>query len=252
VGNWPNDSFAWVKSLMRESVARTAVSPEILAYHSYVLGGVQMLGEDELTRNLDVVENIILFLNENIEPASWVLELRAGTGICTTPLAQYYAVVAIDNNKQYCSLFERYLEDQSKSGAGTVQRVVVIPADIRDRHNLVARVNTEAARVNGHAFAAVVLNPPFDTADIIRQSFEVAMTLTPTPEILVAVLPLDVIEEAGFSYSWRIAEQPRLVEQDRRFISALRVDWKLIAVEPTIRSDGSAQVGTFLFKKSAN
>ena len=62
VGNWPNDSFAWVKRLMRESAARTVVSPEILTYHSYVLGDTEMPGEGELTRNLDVVENIIVFL----------------------------------------------------------------------------------------------------------------------------------------------------------------------------------------------
>jgi hypothetical protein len=95
----------WVKGLMRKSDARTIVSPEILKYQSYVLDGAEGPDYSELTRSLDVVENIIVFLDEHIEPSSSVLELCAGTGICTTPLAHRYSVVAIDNNEQYLSSF---------------------------------------------------------------------------------------------------------------------------------------------------
>ena len=243
VGNWPNDSFAWVKRLMRESAARTVVSPEILTYHSYVLGDTEMPGEGELTRNLDVVENIIVFLNENIGPASSVLELCAGTGICTIPLSQYYSVVAIDNNERYCSLFSRYLKEQSHVGDDGAQQVELFQADVRQRESVLVRLGDRT-------FAAVILNPPFDAIDIIRASFEVATAVT--PDIIVGVLPLDVIEEAVGSYSWRSAEQPGLVEKDRQFIAELRVHWELIALEPTIRLDGTAQVGTFVFKRAVN
>jgi hypothetical protein len=228
---------------MRESTARTVVSPEILTYHSYVLGDTEMPGEAELTRNLDVVENIIVLLNENIGPASSVLELCAGTGICTIPLSQYYSVVAIDNNERYCSLFSRYLKEQFHVGDDGAQQVELFQADVRQRESVLVRLGDRT-------FAAVILNPPFDAVDIIRASFEVATAVT--PDIIVGVLPLDVIEEAVGSYSWRSVEQPGLVEKDRQFIAELRIHWELIALEPTIRLDGTAQVGTFVFKRAVN
>jgi len=210
--------------------------PSRLNQQSYVLNeAVLKVGDgSELTRNLDVVQSILLFLDQHIAHQSSILDLCVGTGICTTPLGQYYSVIAVEKDPVYRQPFDRYLWN-----VGLASRIKVIPGDI-ECHDTVL----EHELVKSRRFDAAIVNPPFG---LIPESLEIAKAVN--PDVILGVLPLDVIEEAQSGESNR-RDEPSVVEKDRRFIAKLREVWQLIAIEPFLRPDGTAQTGAFVFKRS--
>ena len=95
------------------------------------------------------------------------------------------------------------------------------------------------------------MNPDFA---VIRDSLEIAQGLNPAA--IIAVIPLDVIDEAHGegSSSYRLNESAKqstreIACEDRKFMRSFRQNWRLMAVEPILRWDGTAQTATFLFQR---
>ena len=233
-GGWPTESFSWLDGLMRPSDARTDVSPGLLQYHAHVLGDAFI--NPGLTRTVAAVEAIMYFLQSQVglENGGNLLELCAGTGILTTPLGAYFDVVAIEKQKEFVTPYKRYL-----ARVGLEERIRVLQGDVTQTEwvldNLASR-----------DFKAMLMNGPWK---LTRHCLEIAKRLSPS--VVIAVLPLDVIEETDKSRSYRFPEGEETIDENRQCIASFRDDsgWDLLAVEPALRHDGTAQIGTLLFAR---
>ncbi len=237
---WPREQFDWVKALMRESSARASESLEILQYYSFVLKGNESYRH--FTRNTSQIETILAFLADQVGLSlrgnKWALDLCAGIGAITTPLARYFKVLAVELKQEYIDLFQAYLDDTKVNATHEIcRRIRLLHGDIRKPKTVESKIRD----IQPH-FEAVVTNPHFD---FIPQALDISEKVA--TRAIVAVMPLDVLEETAGVYTYRSEGHEETVEKDRAYLLAFRQRWDLIALHPFLRHDGTAQTGAFLF-----
>jgi hypothetical protein len=218
-------------------------SPEIKEYVRTVTSKEDL--EHGFTKNTAGIRHIICFLDEEFpgDTSLKIVELCSGIGIITTPVAAYCdVIVAVEKEQAFLDQHETYWLSHRQQ----------IPC----QHHFVCEdlttwrpVSKRIKETIGRDWDVVVLNPPFHGA-LIRDCLDLAEDLD--PKVVLAVVPLDVLEESRAGYSWRIAEDGILsVDQDRKRVNDFRnKGWKLHAIQPILRKDLTAQVGTLLFRKT--
>ncbi len=172
-----------------------------------------------------------------------VLELCSGTGVITTPVATYFKVIAVEKNEQYITFYEDYLRDPRIGTSKICDRIQICHGDLCESQKVLDEIKTMLPN-NFDSFKAVILNPDFG---LIQQALDIARNVRSS--IIVAVLPLDVIQEAHDGESYRDREA---VTKDVQDMTSFRLEWELEAVEPLLSEDGTAQAGTFLFIRASD
>ena len=198
----------------------------------------------------------VLHLLRKFDPKGAVVDVCAGIGALTTPIAlRFDNVLALELNKYFVDCYGSYLKTDSR-----LRQVVTLRA--QDVSNVYAAVDAARDWMKTHrvgGLEAVVLNPPYQRPPLVAHSFFVACELD--PKAIVAVMPLDILEETVGGYSWRCdqdfsSKKPSSgylqVMSDCIFVSGVRKDrgWHLSELALHYRGDRTAEYGTMLFERT--
>jgi len=235
-GHWPSGGFEWLRGLVQDTGARTPALPGIVQFQTLVCRDPCYILRAGFTRNAEPIEIILYFLDMTLGLSERcnVLELCAGTGILTVPLARYHNVVAIEKKPKYVDWLDRYLKDH-----GFDKYVEVFSGDLQQGEDIIGSLRSPR-------FDTVLMNPPWN---LITEAFAIARGVD--PQVILAVMPLDVLQEVEVENSYRCKDVED-IRENRRVVDDMRrgEDWRLVAVEPILREDGTAQIGVFLFRRS--